>query len=359
MPKIREVLEALETIAPSRFAFSFDKVGLQVGDPNATVERALVSLDRSLAAVAYTQEIGAQLLLAHHPLIFAPLAKVDTSRHDSRTVLELAKSGISFIAAHTNWDSALGGVNDALAERLGLVNVKPFGTAAEVERFKLVTFTPASHAEAIADAVAAVGAGEIGGYTRCAFHSHGQGCFIRPGQTEPEIVEEIRLEMVVPGHLQRAAVRAMLSVHPYEVPAYDLVALTSLFEQPAGRVGDLQVEVSFADFADLADGYLDTRSISWGDPEKRIRRVAVVGGAADGEWIAAQRAKADVLLTGEVKQHIAVEATESGLCMVASGHYATEQPGVEALRDRMESVMPSVEWELFTPPRGIGGRPIW
>src|SRR5437879_2504992 len=120
MPQVRHAIEALDRIAPKRFAFSFDKVGLQVGDPAANLKLGVVALDRSLGAVAFAKEHGAQMLVAHHPLIFEPIASVLHTSHVGRTVLELARGNIAFAAAHTNWDSARGGINDALAAMLGL-----------------------------------------------------------------------------------------------------------------------------------------------------------------------------------------------------------------------------------------------
>jgi putative NIF3 family GTP cyclohydrolase 1 type 2 len=102
MPTVRDVLVALESIAPKRFAFSFDKVGLQVGSPEQTVTKAVVSLDRSLGAVRFASDKGAELLLSHHPLIFNPLDTVDTRSHQGRTVVRLIQQGTSYIAAHTN-----------------------------------------------------------------------------------------------------------------------------------------------------------------------------------------------------------------------------------------------------------------
>lgn len=366
MPAVRDVLATLERIAPKRFAFDFDKIGLQVGNPDAPVSVAAVSLDRSLGAVEFARSIGAQLLLSHHPLIFAPLSTVDTRTHTGRTVLQLAKYDISFIAAHTNWDSAIGGINDVLADLLGLENVVSFGSAADVKRLKLIFFCPVADTERVIDAVSAAGAGVIGAYRRCAFSFVGKGTFIGNETTNPavgqagrqETVEEMRVEMVLRADQASTVSRALKKAHPYEEPAFDLLTLAPLAEQPAGRLGALSHALTLREFASLVDARLDTRSLAWGDPEKRIRRVAVVGGAADGDWIAAQRADADVLVTGEVKQHIAVEASESGMCILAAGHYATEHPGSAGLRERMAREMPDIEWQLFTPAPGRHGRPF-
>lgn len=366
MSTVRDVLATLERIAPRRHAFDFDKIGLQVGSPDARVSRAVVSLDRSLGAVEAARTAGAQLLLSHHPLIFRPISTVDTRSHEGRTILRLIQSEISFIAAHTNWDAAKGGINDELAARLELLESVPFGTAAEVKNLKLVFFCPEEAVERVIDAVSSAGAGIIGAYRRCAYLSKGQGTYIGDESSHPtigepgerEVVDETRVEMVLPEDRAAAVGRALRKAHPYEEPAFNYMPMTSVPEAPAGRVGQLASPLTLREFQEYADARLGTRSLSWGDPAKRIRRVAVCGGAADGEWIGAQRADADVLVTGEVKQHVAVEASESGMCVMASGHYATEHPGCEALRERMAREMPEIEWTLFTPAPGLHGRPL-
>ena len=85
-------MSALELVAPQRYAFESDKVGLQVGDPQAPITRAAYGLDRSLGAIGFAAANGCQLLLSHHPLIYTPLEAVDTRSHVGRSVLELVKS---------------------------------------------------------------------------------------------------------------------------------------------------------------------------------------------------------------------------------------------------------------------------
>jgi dinuclear metal center YbgI/SA1388 family protein len=265
MATISDVLVALERIAPQRFAFPFDHVGLQVGLDHAKITRAVVTLDRSLGAIEFAHENEAQLLVAHHPLIFTPLESVTNRTHTGRSVLRLAELGIGFVAAHTNWDSAQGGVNDVLAKMFGLKNVRAFGSGALVN---------------------------------------------------------------------------------------------DVIEQPAGRIGELPEPMPFSVMVGQIDQLLQTTSYAWGKPAKKIRKVAVVGGAADGEWVAAQRAGADLLITGEVKQHVALEASESGLCIVAAGHYATEHPGALELKARLEAELPEITWLAFEPQPGLNGRPL-
>ena len=367
MASVQDVLDSIEAIAPHRFGFEGDRIGLQVGNPHQTVTRVAVSLDRSLGAIRFAKEMGCQLLVSHHPLIFTPVTSVDTRTHVGRSILELAAAEIAFIATHTNWDSAAPGLNDHLCGLLGLKDVRAFGSGATVKTYKLVTFCPAANAEAVIDALSAKGAGEIGAYRRCAFSQTGHGTFVGGPETHPavgeagkvETAEELRIEMVFREGARRSLLSALRETHPYEEPAYDIYPLEPHVEQPAGRIGLLAEPVSLADFARFVSQLLETRVETWGDVNKHLKRVAVVGGAADGEWIGAQKANADVLLTGEVKQHVAVEAGESGMCIMAAGHYATEHPGAAVLKASLEKRLPNLEWFLFTPEPGQHGRPFY
>ena len=158
MALIGQILEALEAIAPSEFALPGDKIGLQVGELDANVKRAQVCLDRSFGAVYACRASHSQLLLSHHPLIWQPLATLTNATDVTVCARDLVQEGCNLIAAHTNWDCARGGVNDALAAKLGLEDVTPFGSAAKYEALKLVTFCPADSVERIFDAAAEAGA---------------------------------------------------------------------------------------------------------------------------------------------------------------------------------------------------------
>jgi dinuclear metal center YbgI/SA1388 family protein len=356
---VASVLQALEQIAPARFAFSFDKIGLQVGDSLANVTSAVVSLDRSLAAIDFCAQLGAELLVAHHPLIFEPIANVTCQTHVGQSILALAHERISFIAAHTNWDSAQGGVNDVLAELISLQEVRSFGSAATVDQRKVVVFVPESHLEAVIDAASSAGAGQIGAYRGCGFYSAGTGVFEALPGSNPASESghaEMRIEMLLPSERQLQVEAAIRETHPYETPAIDFFLVTPTGEQPAGRIGTL-AKVRLRDFVSSVNDSLDTTCWTWGDMDAEIETVAIVGGAADGEWKNAQRQGAQVFLTGEVKQHVALEAVESGMAIIAAGHFATEHPGAAELRNRLAIAVPQIQWHLFTPDPGVAGRP--
>lgn len=123
MTKIKDILEFLETVAPSYMKMDWDNVGLLCGDKEQPVGKVLVALDPFYNVCLEAKEVGADLLLTHHPLIFSPASAITTETELGKSILFLAKENISAVNAHTNLDCAPGGVNDVLAEMIGLQNI--------------------------------------------------------------------------------------------------------------------------------------------------------------------------------------------------------------------------------------------
>jgi dinuclear metal center YbgI/SA1388 family protein len=366
MATVKDVLNEIEAVAPVRWAFSFDNVGLLLGRETATVTRAVVSLDPSVEVAQYAKAQGAQLVICHHPILWMPVKQVTGRITDGEFALLCAENSIANIAAHTNWDAAPGGINDTLAGILGLEDVRVFGSAAEVAYQKIVVYVPTDYTQLVIDAMASAGAGNVGLYRRCAFTTHGAGTFEPLPGSEPflgrvgktEEVTEDRVEMICPARQVNAVLQAILKIHPYEQPAYDVLQLRPLEEQACGRIGRLASPMKLRDFVNLVQNKLGFGALGWGDPERMVQSVAVVGGSADGEWQKAQAAGADVFLTGEVRHHTSVEAVAAGLPIVAGGHFATEHPGMETLKEHLSERMPEIEWLMFTPPPGRAGQPL-
>jgi dinuclear metal center YbgI/SA1388 family protein len=366
MPSVADIYELLDSWAPFDSAFSFDRVGLQLGSKAQRVDAGVVSLDWSNSLVEFATDLDAQLLICHHPLIWEPLKAIIPGNRSAEIAVKLIRADLSFIAYHTNWDCAAGGINDALATKLGLEDISSFGAFQSIERAKLIAYVPKADTTRIIDAASTAGAGIIGNYDRCAFVSAGIGTF-RPndeanptigGANQIEEVEEDRIEMVVPVSRLDRVIRAVREAHAYEEPVLDLYRLHDQPGSPDGRLGMLGASMTLEDFKSLVDEKLGTQSEVWGRPNKKIQKVAVVGGAADNEWRAARQAGADVFVTGEVKQNVALDAAESGLAIVAAGHFATEQPGMAELCRRLKARCPEVTWTLYEPEPGLGGRPI-
>jgi putative NIF3 family GTP cyclohydrolase 1 type 2 len=245
---VAHVLRALDTLAPPHLALDDDPRGLLVGDPAAPVSHVAVALDATLAVAESAAALGAQLVVAHHPLVYHPLKTVRRDDPVGAVVLACARNAVAVACAHTNWDVAPGGINDVLAERLGVHDPRPLRVTHREPLVKIAVFVPPGHRDAVLDAMAAAGAGAIGDYDRCGFFAAGQGTFrplpgARPFQGEIGRIEttpEERLEMVVSEALGPAVVAAMKRAHPYEEVAYDVFPLrNTATEHGIGRVGAL------------------------------------------------------------------------------------------------------------------------
>lgn len=126
MVTCQNVMEAMERIAPKRLAEEWDNPGLLVGSPAQPVTHILVCLDVSDAVVERAKREGAELIVSHHPLIFRGLKMLRTDTPLGARIQSLLKGDIAVLAAHTNLDSARGGVNDVLAEAIGLTKIEGF-----------------------------------------------------------------------------------------------------------------------------------------------------------------------------------------------------------------------------------------
>ncbi len=329
---VRDVARVVDSLAPFDLAEPWDRVGLQVGSPGAPVTGVLVALEADAAALAAARRTGCSLLLAHHPLLFAPLERLTDASVAGALALRAARDDTAVLIAHTNLDKARGGLGDVFAAMLGLEDVRPLAPA-PMDWCKLVGFVPEDAAPDVRAAVFAVGGGRIGAYEHCSFATLGEGTFLggegaSPVVGEPgrdEAVRELRLEIVFPRRLRRDVVDAYVAAHPYDEPAFDVYVVDDeVASLGLGRVGDLprpQVLSQFA--ADLAAQLrLPALRVSAG-PERELRRIACVPGSG-ASLIDAAAAAADVLVTGDVKYHEARHAHDLGLGLVDVPHDVVE-----------------------------------
>src|SRR5690625_669531 len=245
---VADVVGLLEQRYPPGTAEGWDAVGLVAGDPAAPVRKVVFAVDPVRAVADEAIAAGADLLATHHPLYRRGTTTAAADPPTGRVVHDLSRAGCALYAAHTNADSARGGVADALADLLDLRDRRPLTPHDADALDTLTVFVPQDHTTRVLDALAAAGAGAIGEYDRCAFTVTGQGTFRAGAAANPTIGErgeitevvEDRLEMTLPRHRRAAVVAALRAAHPYEEPAFSVVEHAA---QPAGtgigRVGTL------------------------------------------------------------------------------------------------------------------------
>ncbi len=130
---VDDIIEVMETIAPPSLAETWDNVGLQVGRGDWPVKTVWVALDPTPGVVGAACDENVDLLITHHPLLFRPLRSIDFSTPVGEIIRMAASRRVGVYSAHTNLDSAAGGVNDALADRIGLTGIRPLESAASPE----------------------------------------------------------------------------------------------------------------------------------------------------------------------------------------------------------------------------------
>ncbi len=361
-------MQLLRTLAPEHLAESWDRVGLQVGDPAWPVRRAMLCID--LTEQVLDEAIGKRvsLIVAYHPLIFQPLLALTTADPKQGLILRAVQERIAVYSPHTALDAAEGGLNDWLCDGLGAGSRRPIRQTGAVQGhgYKLVTFVPSEHLDALRAALAAAGAGVIGDYNECSFAVAGEGTFRGGATTHPRIglrgrferVRELRLEMVCPAHRLADIVAALRGAHPYEEPAFDIYRLEPpdpkavLTATGQGRVVELDQPIAPASLVRLVKRRLGADRLEVSIPRslKRIHRVGVCVGA--GGALLSEAGQIDVLITGEMRHHDVLAAQQRGVMVVLAGHTQTERPYLPVYRKRIfASGGAGVEWLISKTDR--------
>ncbi|WP_390625293.1 Nif3-like dinuclear metal center hexameric protein [Corynebacterium anserum] len=335
---VGDVINVMETAYPPYLAESWDAVGLVCGDPTENVKHVAFALDCTDAVAERAIAENADMLIVHHPLLMRGVTTVAADTPKGRIVHRLIRHGVALFSAHTNADSARPGVNDCLAELLGVTPGEPLRPIEEALDKWGVTI-PASDASSLKDAVFHAGAGTVGDYTEAAFEFDVTGQFRPTAAADPHIgsvgelerVKEIRVEFIAPRRMREKVRGALLKAHPYEEPAYDVVETHSgTADVGIGRVGELDTPMTLREFAKRVSERLP--HTVWGvraagDPESMIRRVAVSSGAGDSFLEKVAGMDVDCFVTSDLRHHPVDEHVRAGGCAVIdTAHWASEFP---------------------------------
>lgn len=335
---IAQVISFFEEIAPIRYQESYDNCGLQVGNPADEVKGALLTLDVTEGVVEEAIAKGCNLIIAHHPVIFSGLKNLTGSNYVQRIVQKAIKNDINILAVHTNLDNMRSGVNERIAAKLGLENLRILAPVSD-KLLKLVTFVPKKQATQVRDALFAAGAGSIGHYSECSFGVDGKGTFKGDDMTRPfigkaggnrEEVAEERLELIVPVHLRNAVEQTLKTAHPYEEVAFDWIALLNQNQEiGAGLVGELPETMDELSFLKMLKNNMKAKVVRHTELlNKAVRRIAVCGGSGSFLLRDAIANQADIFISADFKYHQFFDA-EGKIVIADIGHYETEQFTVE------------------------------
>ena len=347
--KISEIIYFLESVAHPSLQETYDNTGLITGNSGWECNGIIVSLDATEEVVAEAIANKANLIVAHHPIIFSGLRKINGKNYVEKAVIAAIKNDIAIYAIHTNLDNVLHGVNGKMAELLGLTNCSVLSPKTNTLQ-KLFTFVPAAQAEQVRNAIFQAGAGYIGKYSEVSFNAPGFGTFKAgdganpfvgsPGERHTE--EEIKMEIIYPAFLENKIVEAMKAAHPYEEVAYDCVSLSNQHSGTgSGLIGELKDETDETEFLKRVSQIFKTPVIRHTElMRKRIKKVAVCGGAGSFLVGAAITAGADIYITADMKYHEFFDA--NGRMVIADiGHYESEQFTIDLLKEVLEQKFPT------------------
>ena len=352
--KVKDIAGIVEKIAPLGLAQGWDNVGLLIGNPERGIRNVLLTIDVTQAVVAEARKLKTDLILSYHPVIWDGLKKVRTDDR-SGTVYELIRSDIAVFSIHTALDAVAGGVNDGLAEILGLQDPSPLGDYVEYspqQNHKLAVFVPADALADVTNAVFQAGAGWIGNYRKCGFQAEGTGTFEPLEGARPAIgrrgrlekVHEVRFETLVPAERLQTVVDAIRKTHPYEEPAFDIY---KLFDYEGrfglGRIGTLAEPMRLSRIIDRVKRRTGAKAVGLvGDQKRLVRKAAVCAGTCGEILNLVIAAGAELYLTGELKHHQALAAQEAGLTCICLSHTVSERFILKKVAGQVRKLAPEL-----------------
>ena len=331
--KLFEILPILEELAPLGYAEDFDNVGLLVGNTNETVQGILVCHDALESVVDEAISKKCNLIVCFHPILFSGLKKITGKNYVERAIIKAIKNDIAIYAVHTALDNHQDGVNKIFCDALGLTHTKVL-IPKENYIQKLITYTVPENATALRNALFEAGAGKIGNYEDCSFTSQGIGTYMGNENSNPEIGErfefvenkEIKIEVTFEKHLEAKILKALFKNHIYEEVAYEIYTLTNKHQNIGlGMTGVFSEAMEAADFLSLVKEKMQCGGIRHSRfLNKKIQKVAVLGGSGSFAIKAALHAGADAFLTSDLKYHQFYEA-EDKLLLADIGHFESER----------------------------------
>lgn len=347
--KVKDVTNYLESIAPLTWQESYDNSGLLTGSPDQDVTGILVTLDCTEEVLQEAIQGNCNLVVAHHPIIFNGLKKLTGNNYVERTVIKAVQNNIAIYAIHTNLDNVLNGVNQKIAEKLGLTNLQLLAPRTDTLA-KLVTFIPADHVDTVLKSMHEAGAGQIGNYRNCSFQLPGTGTFMPNDAANPSIgqankqewVNEVRVEVILPSNRQTEVLTALKKSHPYEEVAYYLTPLNNPNQEVgAGLVGEVNPAEEPIAFLKRLKNNMNLQVIRHTRiVEKPVKKVAVCGGSGAFLLPQAITAGAQVFITADVKYHEFFNA--DGRIVIADiGHYESEVFTKESLHEYLTKKFPT------------------
>jgi len=330
---VHDVINHLEELAPLAYAEDFDNVGLLVGNRTQKVSGVLVTLDTLEAVIDEAIQAKCNLIISFHPIIFKGLKKLTGKNYVERVVIKAIKHDIAIFSIHTALDNALQGVNDMICTQLELKNKRILIPQSETIK-KLTTYVPKNEAETLRNALFDVGAGSIGNYSNCSFNVEGYGTFKGNENSNPTKGEknkthtekETKITITYAKHQESQILQTLFKTHSYEEVAYEVTTLENKNQNIGmGMIGEFAEAMDESRFLKHLKTKMNTECIRHSAfLNKKIKKVAILGGSGSFAINAAKTNGADAFVTADLKYHDFFSA-ENSILLADIGHYESEQ----------------------------------
>ncbi len=341
--KVKDVINYLDSIAPTNLQEKYDNSGLIIGDKDDKVSGVLVCLDCLESVIDEALKLKCNLIVAHHPIIFSGLKKINGSNYIERTIIKAIKNNIHIYAIHTNLDNVLNGVNGRIADKLGITNRKILAPKQDI-LIKLAVFIPLDAVDKVRDAMFEAGAGHIGNYSHCSFNINGKGSYKGGSGSNPVLgkkgelcfEDELKIEVVLPEYKLDKVISAMQKVHPYEEVAFDLYSLKNRFEVGSGMIGEIKEAMDSLEFLKFLKQVMKSECVRYTSlVNKKIKKVALCGGSGSFLLNNAIQQKADIFISADFKYHQFFDA-DNQLIIADIGHFESEQYTIDLIAGELK-----------------------
>ena len=350
--KRKKLFDVLQAEFPNEYAEDWDNTGFMIDCGKTEYECILTALELTPEVLGEAIEKGADLVITHHPLIFKAISNLDANSVEDRLVMDCIKNDISVFSIHTNCDNLKGGINDYLTDIIGLEGTEALKPVKEAY-LKLVVYVPYECVSEVICKMGEMGGGSIGSYSNCTFSSKGTGTFKPLNGANPyvgeigkqEMVDEMRIETILPFEKIKSAISELKSVHPYEEMAYDIIQLDNIRKDSGeGRVGRLSKPTELKVLLGKLKEVLSVEILKYtGDQTRIIEKVGLCTGSGSDFIRKAFESGVECFLTGDIKYHDAQFARMNNLALVDIGHYESEDIFKYLIKNMLVEEMGSID----------------
>ena len=330
---VKDVVKFFDSYSPLYYNEEFDNIGLLVGNMNDAVTGILICLDSTEDVIIEATNLNYNLVVSFHPIIFKGIKNLSEKNHVNNSVVLAVKNNINIISVHTALDNSKVGVNMKLSQIIGLDHIKILCPKKNTIR-KLTTYIPKEFAIKLKEKFFLSGAGKIGKYENCSFSFEGLGTFKGNESSNPSVGKKLEnveqseecVNITYLKHLENDILKVLNETHPYEEIAYEIKTLENINENIGmGMYGFLKNEMFEKDFLNLLKDKLSLKFLKHsGFLNKKIKKVAVLGGSGSFAIEDAISIGADAYLTADIKYHDYFKANKS-ILLIDVGHYESEQ----------------------------------